>query len=631
MLLEALSVISLIIGSTAADTATASAPGQPLQTGTIGGFEIVGESLVSAQQLFLGRPDKVYIVDKVENNPAQINGHPAWASEYTVSSNKARTMNAITNSFCAGGAVMGNGTWLNVGGNQAVTYGGEAAESQTGGGVYDDPDGRRTLLTPCDDGSCDWFTAQDITTKRWYPTVETLADGTLMILGGCVNGGYVNSAGQDNPTYEFFPSLGDPILSPVLQNSLPTNLYPLTWLLPSNKLLIQSNWDTVLLDYKTNVETKLDRMLDAVRTYPASAGTVMMPLTPANNYTATVLFCGGTNLQPDQWKTDWNIAAYPASTSCVTITPDLSPSYTEDDPLPVQRSMANLIFLPDGRILCLNGAQIGIRKHRTAGYGNNTWAIGHSYADGAVLTPVIYDPSAPKGQKWTSEGLSASTVPRMYHSSATLLPDGSVFIAGSNPNPDYTVGPDVKYPTEYRVEKFFPSYYNTRRPQPEGLITQLGYGGDYFNVDLDSDDLFGLVDNVVNATVVLIRTGFSTHSMNMGQRFLQLQSSYTGHSNNNTATLHVNQLPPNPATFAPGPALLFVVVNGVPSVGIQVMVGSGKLGQQTVVDQATLPDSQVRQSGTGSASSKDSSASYTSTLDTAFLWIGTAILALWAW
>ena len=27
----------------------------------------------------------------------------------------------------------------------------------------------------------------------------------------------------------------------------------------------------------------------------------MLPLTPANNYTATVLFCGGTNLQPDQW------------------------------------------------------------------------------------------------------------------------------------------------------------------------------------------------------------------------------------------------------------------------------------------------------------------------------------------
>jgi hypothetical protein len=26
----------------------------------------------------------------------------------------------------------------------------------------------------------------------------------------------------------------------------------------------------------------------------------MLPLTPANNWTATIIFCGGTNLQPDQ-------------------------------------------------------------------------------------------------------------------------------------------------------------------------------------------------------------------------------------------------------------------------------------------------------------------------------------------
>ena len=41
-------------------------------------------------------------------------------------------------------------------------------------------------------------------------------------------------------------------------------------------------------------------MLDAVRVYPASGGTAMLPLTPDNNYTATILFCGGSNIQPDQ-------------------------------------------------------------------------------------------------------------------------------------------------------------------------------------------------------------------------------------------------------------------------------------------------------------------------------------------
>ena len=40
-----------------------------------------------------------------------------------------------------GGNVLGNGTWVNVGGNQAVTYGGATALSQNGDPPYNDPDG----------------------------------------------------------------------------------------------------------------------------------------------------------------------------------------------------------------------------------------------------------------------------------------------------------------------------------------------------------------------------------------------------------------------------------------------------------------------------------------------------------
>ena len=58
----------------------AQSDGQPSHAGTgPGTFEIVGLSGVSAQQLFLGNKDKVYIIDKTQNNQAQINGHPAWA------------------------------------------------------------------------------------------------------------------------------------------------------------------------------------------------------------------------------------------------------------------------------------------------------------------------------------------------------------------------------------------------------------------------------------------------------------------------------------------------------------------------------------------------------------------------
>ena len=75
----------------------------------------------------------------------------------------------------------------------------------------------------------------------------------------------------------------------------------------------------------------------------------------------------------------------------------------------------------------------------------------------------------------------------------------------------------------------------------------------------------------------------------MGQRYVELPFTYTGDPRNATATLHVSQLPPNPAIIAPGPALIFVVVNGVPSVGVKVMLGSGQLGPQQILDVQALP------------------------------------------
>ncbi|KAF8491027.1 glyoxal oxidase [Gautieria morchelliformis] len=574
-------------------------PGQPTASGTPGQFQLVGNSLVSAQQAFLGTPNKVYIIDKVENNPQTINGHPAWASEYALDSNTARAMDIVTNTFCAGGNVLANGTWVNVGGNQGVTFGGNTDPSQTGGGPYDDPDGGQSirLLDPCDDESCNWVVnpALSMTTRRWYPTVETLEDGSLIIVGGDQFGGFINSAGNTNPTFEYFPSRGPPVNLDILDSTLPANLFPLTWLLPSGNLFLQVNWAASIFAYKDNAfsgtENPIANIPGAVRTYPASASSAMLPLTPQNNWTATILFCGGTNLQPDQWSTDWNVAQYPSSDSCVNITPDVSTNWVTDDALPHGRVMGSFVFMPNGKLFLVNGAGTGV-----AGYGNDSWAIGHSYADHPVFQPYVYDPNAPSGSKFSSAGLSAASIPRLYHSTALLLLDGSIFISGSNPNPDYTVGPGVTYPTDYRVERFFPSYYNQRRPQPSGLPTQLTYGGAYFNVSLSSTDLGGSTANLKNTTVVVIRQGFSTHAIAMGQRFVQLDSSYTGNSDG-SGTLHVSQLPPNAAILAPGPAYIFVVVNGVPSIGVPVMCGSGQIETQNTLAVAPLPSSSLPSSG----------------------------------
>lgn len=280
--------------------------------------------------------------------------------------------------------------------------------------------------------------------------------------------------------------------------------------------------------------------------------------------------------------------------------------------------MGNWIYLPDGRLVLINGIGKG-----TAGYGNTSWAIGQSFGDDPVHTIRYYDPDGQAGSRFSS-AIANSSVDRMYHSSATLLPDGSVFSSGSNPNADFVPqdAPGYKYFTEYRVERFYPDYFTSARPNPTGLPTSLSYGGNYFDVTLSASDI-GNAANLDNTRVTLIRPGFSTHAMNMGQRFLALNSTYSVNSDG-SAVLHVSQMPPNPAIFVPGPALIFVVVNGVPSTGQWVTIGSGQLGTQPVLATQELPagdgtynptksqtstGSTSKQSGSSSSSkSKDSSA-----------------------
>jgi len=231
----------------------------------------------------------------------------------------------------------------------AVTTNGVAIASA---GAYQNTDGGTAirLLNPSADGSAEYIqgsTSYDIlldtgggylqmTGRRWYPMVEALEDGSLIIIGGDKNGGYVNTVAQDNPTYEFFPPKGDgsAINLQFLSDTLPINLYALTWLLPSGQLFMQANRKTILYDYKTQATTYLPDMPHAARVYPASAATAMLPLTPDNNYTATLLFCGGSATQ--QWGSDggagYNVTAVPADNTCVRISPDAAnPTYTDDD------------------------------------------------------------------------------------------------------------------------------------------------------------------------------------------------------------------------------------------------------------------------------------------------------------
>ena len=126
-------------------------------------------------------------------------------------------------------------------------------------------------------------------------------------------------------------------------------------------------------------------------------------------------------------------------------------------------------------------------------------------------------------------------------------------ISGSNPNPDMVLpGPNL-YATEYAVERWYPPYFDKVRPEPKGLPETLSYGGAPFDFTLSSKDLGGNANMAKTVKVVVIRPGFSTHAINMGQRYVQLDSTYTVDKAGN-AVIHASQLPPNPAIIAPGPA-----------------------------------------------------------------------------
>ena len=375
----------------------------------------------------------------------------------------------------------------------------------------------------------------------------------------------------------------------------------------------------VLWDHVGNVETPLPDMPGHVaRVYPASGAVAMLPLTPDNNYTPTVLFCGGTNIPDDQWGSysgplvdPWLI---PASKDCQRLTPEPTDgstvAYEQDDDMLDGRTMGQFILLPDGTALVVNGALNG-----TAAYAPTTGTVntplgfmpaGASMATGPVLTPAIYNPKAPKGSRWSNAGLSASQFPRLYHSSAILLPDASVLIAGSNPNADVNL--TAPYPTTYTADIFYPPYFGVSvRPAPTGMPTTLSYGGDPFNITIPKSSYSGLANDAAgNTTVVVQRGGFTTHAMNMGQRLMQLNNTYTVNKDG-TITLHVAQLPPNPNLFQPGPALMFVNIQGIPSNGSYLIVGNGIIGTQPTGAVSVLPASVRLDSVSGGASSTDGS------------------------
>jgi hypothetical protein len=354
---------------------------------------------------------------------------------------------------------------------------------------------------------------------RWYPTTTLLSDGRVMTFSGQI--GNANT----NKTVEFYTpgSTGSPWSQPFTAPWTPP-LYPRQHLLPNGNVFVSGPSATSWSFNPTNqLWTNVgNTMSGASRTYGSS---VLLPLTPANNYDPRVmLFGGGTSATDTTEIIDLGVG---------------SPKWAFGPTMSQKRIEMDAVILPTGDVLALGGS-----SSDEVANPNNT----NRNAD-------LYDPGA---NTFTSAG--ANGFDRFYHSVALLLPDATVWSAGSNPS---------RGTWENQMEIYQPAYLFTRdgnnivipatRPTIGSVPPNISWGGAFTVSTPNAASI---------SQVVLVRPGSSTHAFDMDQRLVGM--SFTAGSGSLSVTG-----PPNNKIAPPGYYMLFLINNsGVPSVAQFVLLNS---------------------------------------------------------
>ena len=203
------------------------------------------------------------------------------------------------------------------------------------------------------------------------------------------------------------------------------------------------------------------------------------------------------------------------------------------------RAWVNATVLADGKVVATSGSAVA------------------GEATGANNIAEVWDPAT--GQ-WTLGAVAAKM--RLYHSNALLLPDASVLVAGGGAiSPTANTDPNKN---NLNAEIYYPPYLfaagGTRAARPS-IATAPNWIdiGKTFAVD---------VTNAANISrITLVKTGSTTHSFNMEQRFVELTFKASG-------THAAVQAPTRAAEAPPGYYMLFVFNEaGVPSVAKIVRMG----------------------------------------------------------
>ena len=399
--------------------------------------------------------------------------------------------------FCAGQALI-------AGTGELLITGGSITKYKPGGrnfgvwdvNLFDFRSNRMTAVAP-------------MAYNRWYPTLLTLANGDLLALGGRDD--------KDIPTYIATPEVYTPgkgwrqldTASSVEAYGTRTGgawYYPKAFQAGNGKVFVLGNPGTMYyLDTSgSGAITKL-----TTKTIPGS------------NLWPTVMFA------PDKL-----LSLRSKSRAIVVDLTAAEPIAKPTGNISQLRYYSNATVLADGTVVVTGGSSVANQLVDVA-YHNELW-----------------DPAT--GQ-W-SRG-AASLKPRLYHSAALLLPDGTVLTGGGGaPGPVFKLNSEIYYPP-YLFKKDG-SGQPAERPAittaPERVTWQ---------------QAFQLTVSTAVSRATLVRFGSATHNFNADQRFIELSFNQTGTAVTATAPQDANLAPP-------GHYLLFVFDSaGVPSIAKVVQVG----------------------------------------------------------
>ncbi|KAF1838726.1 DUF1929-domain-containing protein [Decorospora gaudefroyi] len=511
-----------------------------------GSIKLAGRSGVPGMHAGLMPNGRVVFLDKVENYTELTlpNGQYAYSSEWDPTTQKLTPLAYKTNAFCSGGIFLADGRFTSLGGNAPLDF----IDPTVGDGFR----GIRFLKRSSSDASLNgqaWDEpGTQLDTPRWYASVQIMPDDTIFVASGSKNGLDPTKPENNNPTYEMLNADGTPqgvsINMEILSKNQPYYMYPFMHLMKDGNMFIQVAKSAEIFNVATGTAVRtLPDLPGSYRTYPNTGGSVMLPLSSANNWNPDVIICGGGPYQ--------DITA-PGEASCGRMKPlDENPSW-EMDAMPEGRGMVEGTLLADGTVVWVNGAQEG--------------AQGFEVAQNPALDVLLYDPNQPKGKRFTTG--PKSNIPRLYHSVALLLLDGTLLISGSNPVEQPVLKADAQNPfvTEFRNEIYTPPYLQGNPTRPSNVV----FSSKKLTVGSKFTIKFNAPANAKNVKVSLYYGGFVTHSVHMGHRMAFLDT--TGFKAGVKAQSISVTMPPNKSVAPAGPYVVYVLVDGVPAMGQFVMV-----------------------------------------------------------